>query len=835
MLHRIDISGTWHARFSDYTRGRPHYADRDTTDPLRYLPVTVPGEIHLDLMKLGLIPDVHLQANCLAARWVEEQIWSYRRTFHTPEALASPAPGTRAWLYFEGLDYAAKIVLNGNQIATHANFFRPCRVEITGQLRHVAGTENTLAVHLDSGLFHIAEKPTEGYYHSQDSILHKRHWLRKPQCQFSWDWATRLINVGIHGRVWLEYTTASARIDALVPLVTVSEDLHTGQVTTRVFVENLTGAEQSASLEVQLLEAQRSITQTVTLKPTSALQCVEAQLSLDDPQLWWPLGHGPQSLYTLQATLTTHTGPLPCGQKRIGFRHVRINQDPHPESGAYFNIEINHRPIFCKGANIVPADMIFAAVDAARYQTLVDRAIEANFNFLRVWGGGIYEADALFDLCDQKGILLWQEFIYACSRYPLENEAFNKEARAEAVYQVRRLAGHASLIVWCGTNENEVAHWHWGWLEKGLMGPDHAFYHIILPRLLQAEDPTRYYQPSSPWSGRAEIDPIRDDIGDQHTWGIGFHDNDFRKYRDMICRFPNEGGTLGATSLPAMLACLREDQRFVQSFDWQLHDNSVDSFAEPSDIDRMTDFWLGRDCRRMSIEEFAYWAGVLQAEGLREFADNFRRRMFDSGCAVFWMFNDCWPVVRSWTIVDYFLRRTPSFYPVRRAFEPVRVVLVENASTIDIRGINDTPADVRADLRYGIFSLAGPYLLDQTTSVTLPSNKSTLIASFPRAAWKDPHSQLAFAMLSQDGKLLTRNRLILPLYKDLRWPRPDVRVHRDNGDAIFESPTFAFNVCLDLQGDELPDNFFDIFPNIPYRLLWKSVTPPKVLFTGNLV
>ena len=318
-------------------------------------------------------------------------------------------------------------------------------------------------------------------------------------------------------------------------------------------------------------------------------------------------------------------------------------------------------------------------------------------------------------------------------------------------------------------------------------------------------------------------------------WTIGFAETDYRKYRAMSCRFANEGGILGPTSLPTMLECLAggPDPLRVQSFAWQQHDNSVDGWQEPSTVDNQTVQHLGRDCRAMSIPEYVYWGGLIQAEGLRAYADTFRWRMFDNAAAVFWMYNDCWPATRSWTIIDYRLRRTPSFHPVRRAFAPVALVIAEVGDEVVVYGVNDTPAAVSADLRWGILAVAGGYPLDTTQAVTLRANASTRLAAFPRARWGDPSREFAFALLSREGRAIAQHRLILPLLKDIAWTPAQVTVRVERGEAVFTSPTFALAVCIDLDGGEVFDNLFDCFPGVPYRIPWTAAEPPRVLYVGN--
>ena len=749
MTERINLNGTWQLTWYDGQRGdQPaRVIAADDAQLWHALEAQVPGEVHLDLIRAGLLAEPTTGLNCLHARWVEESMWLYRRTFDAPALM----PGQRAFLTFAGLDLAAVITLNGQEIGRHNNAFYPCRLDVTDALR--AG-QNTLVVSVEGGLFFAGDRPGSGYGMHVDGLLHKRNWLRKTQSSFGWDWSTRLINVGITGDVSLEIVDAT-RWETCVVLAELSPDLREGRVTARVFVEGLTSEPQDATLTVEIAgpangEANIAHTTTVVIQP--GLHPVETRLRVPNPALWWPVGHGEQPLYTVTATLRIGDQVVGRGTRRVGFRHLRVNQDPHPTGGNYFVIEINGKPIFIKGGNFVPADMILARLDRSRYATLVDRALEANFNLLRIWGGGLYESDDLFEICDERGVLLWQEFIFVCAKYPVHDEKFLADVKNEAIYQVRRLASHPSLIVWCGNNEMEEGNYHWGY-EKGIAHPDYALFHMVLPIIVKQEDGTRYYQPSSPFSPDHES-PRRNDMGDQHPWTIGFADTDFRKYREMTCRFPNEGGILGPTALPTVLACLPEGQRWPHSLAWRVHDNGVAAWGgELPYPDAMLLQWLGKPIKEMSVDDYVYWAGVVQGEGLTEYIRNFRRRMFDTSSAIFWMYNDCWPATRSWTIVDYYLRRTPAFHPVRRACRPLTVALAHEDGKVKLFGVNEG-AEWHGELRCGIFALAGGYPVDQQQSVTLPANASTLLAEFDAAAWErlGPTTHAAFAILSQTGR-----------------------------------------------------------------------------------
>jgi beta-mannosidase len=844
----MSLDGIWALRWSDGQRGRLEYGRREPVDSDRMIAAQVPGEVHWDLWRAGVIADPYVGINCLSARWVEEFLWTYRREFEAPaeavngDQTARGAAAAPAWLVFEGLDLNAVIVLNGKEVGRHANAFYPCRIEVTGKLR---SGMNTLLVELDSGVWSAADKPARGWEHWPDQALNKRHWLRKPQFQFGWDWSQRLINVGIFKSVRLEWSDAPARVDQVTALAEVSQDWRRGWVRVRMFVEGLgpapapapeagaTRGSMEGRLKIELNGAGAGREFTVAVRPGANV--LEGTIEVENPQLWWPIGHGPQTRYTLRVGLEIDGRTIGGREIRVGFRHVRVDQSPHPGGGRFFTLVINGRRIFARGGNFVPADMILARIDRARYERLIDLAVEQNFNFLRVWGGGLYESDDFYELCDQRGILVWQEFIFACSRYPMTDEVFFNDVKAEARYNIRRLASHPSLIAWCGNNEIEWGDWDWDYGRSGVILPDLGFFHLALPRLLSEEDPGRYYQPSSPHSPDG-LHPNSDQAGDQHPWSVGFFNQDFREYRKMICRFADEGGMLGPTSLPTMLACLPPDHRRVLSLAWQIHDNAVATWTYPSAPNEFIRQWLGKEPREMSIEQFTYWAGLLQGEGLREYCENFRRRMFDSSAAVFWMFNDCWPATRSWTTVDYFLRRTPAFHAVRRALAPVHVALAQEGDEVVVFGLNDTAEEVRGTLISGVVKLDGGKIFERESAVALAPAASTRLGSFAGREWTQPEESVAFARLEREGELLARNRLMGPMFSQMCWAKPAVEVSVRGGKAIFRSAAFAWGVCIDLEGERaLSDNFFDVYPDEPYAIAWSEADPPRVRFVGNLV
>ncbi|MEI7834658.1 MAG: glycoside hydrolase family 2 protein, partial [bacterium] len=357
------------------------------------------------------------------------------------------------------------------------------------------------------------------------------------------------------------------------------------------------------------------------------------------------------------------------------------------------------------------------------------------------------------------------------------------------------------------------------------------------------EDPSKFYWVSSPFSTdhRHPNDPT---TGDQHPWLVSFENGpvDWWKYRSCVDRFADEGGVLGCSSPATLRQFLPECDRRLFSPSWEHHDNTI-SFprTDPDGEGRMyttMKFWLGIDPTTITWEEYAYLSALLQAEGLVEYVSNYHRRKFSSAAAIFWMYNDSWPVTHGWTIVDYYLRQKLCYHPVRRAFADINVVVAEEDGIVTVYGVNDTLTDWKGQLRHGIFRLAGGYALDETTDVVLAANASTILATFPRAQWEEAGLTQtgAFATLSAEGQQVAQHRLFLERFKDLQFVAdPEIELTLEAGTLTLTATTFVWGVALDVDGERpLADNCFDLLPNQPYTIPWaEELGEPTVISTGN--
>jgi beta-mannosidase len=829
MSGSLCLNGIWQLGYAeDSARMTPgHYTARETSGR-RFWPAPVPAPIHQVLTNIGMLGDVNVGINTLTARWVEEQFWVYRRTLTVPDA----ATRERAWLDFAHLELEAVIWLNGEEIGRHANAHRPARFEVTGKLQ--AG-DNLLVVRLESGLHAAADKQGAGYCSGGIGLLTKRHWHRHPQYQSGWDWHPRLVNIGILGDVHLTWS-AVPRLEQVTVFAHPSPDLTSAAMVVRASVE--AAAETPVILRARIVDTGQVVELPLTVPAGETRH--ELQLTIDQPQLWWPRGHGEQFRYTVEVTLEAE-GEAQVATRKTGVRRVHMDQSPHPETGRYCILTINNRPIFCKGGNWVPADIYYSAVPAERYRALVDLAVQANFNLLRIWGGGAFADHALCEACDEAGVLIWHDFLFACAQYPGHVPEFAAEVQREITYAVRAWAHHPSLVVWCGNNEIEWGDWNWGYDGQTPAHPHYVLFHRDIPRIVAQEDPSTVHWISSPWSPDFQ-QPNEPTVGDQHPWTVSMEAGgaDWWKYRANVDRFPNEGGVIGASSPATLRQFLPPHEQHLLSHSWEHHDNPFAcEDAVPGGLGhayQTVELWTGRDPLAMELEEYAFVSGLLHAEGLREYIDNYRRRMFSSASAIFWMYNDSWPATHSWTIVDYYLRKKLAYHPVRRAFAPITVVVADDGETVGIYGVNDTPQAWQGQVRFGLFTLAGDYAQDTTGAVTLAANASTLLGTIAKSDW-DALGVMrsgAFAVFNGEG-VHAQHRLFLARFKELEFVEPQITLTHADGVLSLVSPTFVWGVCLDLDGERsVADNSFDLLPGVPYQLPWaEELGAPQVLRIGS--
>jgi beta-mannosidase len=817
----IALDGTWSlCGFDGYGQAIDTRELPQNLPNLPWIDAVVPGSVYLDLMRVGWIDDVYVGCNTLAAQWVEQHYWFYRRRFDAPHF----ATGSRCFLVFDGLDLDAIVYLNGNVIGEHHNAFRPLRIDVSDLL---APKENELIVRVDSGLLAAADRRGGDYNLEVASLATKRAHLRKPHFACRWDWSPRLMNVGIGKSVRLE-TCDVACIQHVVITPQLSDDHRHATLRMRALVENVTRHEQTLALRCRVADTDVAGGVESMMPPGVGELCCELQI--EKPKLWWPRPLGDPHLYDVEVALLAGGSEQHTSRRRTGIRRVELRQDPDPGGGRFFHLVINGEPVFCKGANWVPADLLYPSVRPEDYDALVRLASECGCNMLRVWAGGLYADHALLDACDRAGILVWHDFPFACSKFPGDDPAFVREVEEEVRHNVRALAPHPSLVLWCGNNEVELGVRD-GWIasyDKDAR-PCHYLFHRKLADIVAEEDESRPYWPSSPWSpdGSHPNDPS---IGDQHPWhvSLGEAKGDYWQYRNDASRFPNEGGMLGPSTLKTLRQILPEHERRVGSRTWLHHDNTQNTWKGEPLLDHLLRVNLCEQPQDLTFEDYARYSAILQGEALETAIDNWRRRKFDTAAAVFWMLNDTWPAAVSWTPIDYYRRRKPAFWYVKRAFADLRAICVELENELAIFVMNDLRQPQPLSLRYGLFAIGGGLPVDQTIDVQCPANSAAIVARLPLSVWDDAgvDTHGAFAVLMSERGELSSHRLFRQRFKRLAWEPAEVQTTKTESGLRLRCERFAWAVCLDADGEHaLVDNYFDLIPGVERFLPWPTDLP----------
>lgn len=800
-MPRLSLDGPWRLTF---TEDDPEFLVAEDFEAPGGLLAHVPEPVHHSLLREGLIEDPNVGLGALSARWVEEQFWVYRRLFEAPEV----PHGAPVWLHLDLIEFHARVFVNGQFVGEHANAHVPARFEISDALRP---GENVLAVLVQDGARWAIDKPVRGWLPDRISEATRRHWTRRPQYQGGWDWNPHLSNLGLLGSielVWGLRVTEETLVTRLDP----------GAMRGSLRVGLDADFVGDASLEVVVPEL------GVALERPLEQGRNHVELEVESPELWWPVGTGVPKLYEVEVRVRT---PDESWRKTFltGFRSVEIEQRPHPEGGALFVVVVNGRRVFCKGSNWVPPDLFYSAVPASRVEALVDLALELGFNLLRIWGGASYASDELLRACERRGIMVWQDCAFACAKYPWQDAEFAEAVRAEIHHNVRRMNPSPALVVWCGNNEIECGDSEWRpYCQTEPIRPHRGLFEDAIPAMLAEERVSIPYWPSSPFSpdGSTPSNPL---IGDQHPWRVSLGDEgaaDWWHYRGQNDRFPNEGGVLGASTVPTLRQFLPEDQRRMHSPSWRFHDNRFAFYGakpgEPSRASQTFRLWTGLDGDLLEWELYAHLSGLLQAEALHEYIRNYRWRMFDSAAAIFWMFADSWPTTHGFTTQDYYLRRKHCFHPVRRAFRPVVLALAEEGSQVGVYGVVDGDEPVSLECEFGVFSLAGA-VDSQTRRLELAPNASTKIGQIERAKLESVGLTRAGAFVratDSDGRTL-QDRVFFARFGELELQEAEVSVSPVEGGVELSCERFVWSVLLDLEGKaETADNCFDLLPGRPY-------------------
>jgi beta-mannosidase len=774
-----------------------------------WLPASVPGGVHTDLLAAGRIPDPFAADNERRVQWVAEADWEYRHTFSiAPELLREE----RLRLVCDGLDTLATVTLNGHTLGSTDNMFRRYAWEVKALLRAPdasgASSGNELLIAFASPVKYATEKQAARPLPGVSQAIPGGPYLRKAPCQFGWDWGPQLPPIGIWKDIRLEAHSA-ARFDD----VHLRQSHSNGHVTidARVSVERWSEAPLSLYAHVTapdntILESRAAIT------PGNA---AIVTVPISHPQLWWPNGYGAQPLYRVRVELRRGADLLDTRAYQIGLRTIELRQR-EDQWGRSFEFVVNGVRLFAKGANWIPADSFPTRLTEAQLEALIRSAAETHQNMLRVWGGGFYEDERFYDLCDRYGILVWQEFIFSCSIYPLADPAFLENVHAEAVQNIRRLRHRASLALWCGNNEME-----WGWVDwawphqpelQDLKAAYDQFFHHTLPEWCAREDPDHAYWPSSPSSDIPFEAPNGQRQGDAHYWDVWHGRKPFTAYRDQYPRFMSE---FGFQALPPLATI----STYAQQADWNMTSYIMEQHQKNASgnslmVGQMLDtFRLPKD-----FAALVYLSMALQAEGIRYGVEHWRRHMDRVAGTLYWQLNDCWPVA-SWSSLDYFGRWKALHYAARRFYAPVMLSIVDTPTTQGIHVTSDVRETWQGAVRWSLETLSGEVLESGEAPVTAAPLTSTPVRALDFAGRLSDDNRRALVFIAElwqgERRVALQTAAFVPT-KHLALAEPGVTAHvrSDLGQLSIElaSRSLARLVELSFEGADavFSDNYFDL-------------------------
>lgn len=761
----------------------------------------VPGSVYGDLLRHGVIPDPFDQENEMEVREWMRNDFAYERTF-----VYRPEPGVRrVELVFEGIDTLATVLLDGYILAKTDNMHRTYRFDVTERLNE---GPHTLRVELLSCLEYIKEKDAACPYplfQVKDAVKGYIH-LRKGSSMFGWDWGPQLPDAGLWRSVYLEQFADGAIVDVLLRQVHGNGNVSLSAV--------VTGEQYGSSWPMVSAVWKDPSGKVIATQNNALSKKTEYSVMIVHPKRWYPVGYGNQPLYRLELTLEDGLSQPQTVAYSIGLRTMTVRREKDAW-GESFEIVCNGIPIFAKGADYIPEDNLLGRTNKALTRDLLESAVAANHNTVRVWGGGVYPGEDFYDLCDELGLIVWQDLMFACSVYDMNNAAWVETVTQEVIDNVKRIRHRACLALLCGNNENEVAIAHWGVPSRELsMEFYRRQYEELFADLCNTYAPDVFYWPSSPSSNDHFKDPNADHSGDMHYWGVWHMNEPISAYRTIYPRFMSE---FGIQSFPA----LRTIQTFARESDLNIFSPVMESHQKNGTANEKILNYVGKMFRYpKDFASLMVVSQLIQAEGLRYGVEHWRRHRGRCMGAVYWQLNDCWPVA-SWSSIDYFHRWKALHYHSKKFFAPVLLSIHDEGTTLSFHLTNDRLIAGSGTLQYAWMTFDGIVLDSGLTEASVLAQGTALILT-KRFAMTTAQKRTTFvrAVYFENGDAVSEATVCFAPDKHLELKDPGIRasVSQKHGqiDIALSTERFAKFVELDTLDDlRFDDNYFHLIPGIP--------------------
>lgn len=776
---------------------------------------SVPGTVHLDLMNNKIIPDPYKDENEKKVQWIENEDWDYQTSFNIS---SKDLENQNIELVFNGLDTFSEIYLNGKLIQSTDNMFRKWTIPVRQSLKN---GENILQVKFRSAVNVGKELAQKVPFTMPES---PRSFVRKAQYQFGWDWGPRLVTAGIWKDVKLNFWNI-ARLDH----IKIEQKILTKQK-----ADLNIHAEIFATEEGKYTFSINGKSQNISLK--SGLNLISIPYQIQNPKLWQPNGWGNPNLYDIKVSLQKDSKMISEKSEKIGLRTVELIQEKD-EKGKSFYFKVNGKPMYTKGTNWIPGDSFSPRMTKEKYQKLIKDCKEANMNMIRVWGGGIYEDDEFYKACDENGILVWQDFMFAGSFYP-SDENFQKNVELEVKDQIERLQNHPSLALWCGNNEIDEAIVNWGYQKQFKYSKEDSLqvwkdykkiFHEVIPNAIQkyASSDKQIYWESSPSIGWGHKESLTE--GDSHYWGVWWGEQPFEIYNEKVPRFASEYGFQGMPTLETTKSM------FSGNPELDLNNGTIKAHEKHSRGWEIIENYMKRDyIVPTDFVKYNYVSQLLQSHGMQIAIETHRRAKPYNMGTLYWQLNDCWPVV-SWSSIDYLGNWKALHYQVKRSFENQVILVEEKEGILNFYGINDGSdiiEDVNLELEVNNFKGENILAAVSTPKQNLEGAVKFDSSSIHELVGEADKNELFLNVIlrGKDEKIIAESNYFFAKPKDLKLPKPNLKIRKVSSTEI-EISTDVLAKDVYLIGDtHFSDNFFDLLPETSRRItLSKPIESIKVM------
>jgi len=788
---------------------------------------TVPGTVHTDLMDNGIIRDPFIGQNEREVQWVDKEDWIYETTFDL-DKLSGECDNMN--LVFDGLDTYADIILNDSTVLETNNMFRQWIIPVSDIIKPQG---NKLRVYFHSPVkvdlpkfeslpyrYEAGNDQSEngGIFDKRVSIF-----ARKAGYHYGWDWGPRLVTSGIWRPVYLETWTGPKIEDVCIQ--TASIDADNAQINSTVEIYS---DKKYSNLIISVADSDKLLAHK-NISLNKGLNILTIPFNIENPRLWWCNGLGKPNLYNFKVKLSGNNITGDTKTVSTGIRHIEVVRDKDKD-GRSFYFKLNGIPVFAKGANYIPCDNFLPRVTNETYRRTVQDAADANMNMLRVWGGGIYEDDRFYNLCDSLGIMVWQDFMFACSMYPAEGEMLDN-IREEATYNVKRLRNHPCIALWCGNNECHEAWFNWGWKRKYekqgyadlLWNQYQAVFHKLLPEVIGTYSPDIFYWPSSPYS---DIDRSPDPAkGDSHMWRVWGGSQPIELYNEITGRFFSEYGFQSFPEIGTVLKYAPDTTQHYIDSDVMLAHQRAGADANR----RIEKYLLDSYPRPKDFTSFLYMTQILQGDAIRTAIEAHRRNKPYCMGTLFWQHNDCWPVA-SWSSRDYYGNWKAQHYFAKKAFRDILLSVTDDNDTIAVHIVSDRVNNAIGVLTIESFTFDGTPIAKHSCQIDIPANGIGHV-NFPKSMFFGnigQDSRYVYSTLKTDDDIY-ENIFLPSSQKDIKLSKPQLSIDIDGENGQYtvtvSSDTFVRAFKMTLQGCEdyfFDDNYFDLIPGKKHSVNLKT-------------